>query len=82
MSDRAQSTAATVVRGRRRRRSEPPTTGPRGGVTTVTSAGMIRKNLWISHEENELLRRVAFDQRRTETDVIREGLRQVLGVQP
>jgi hypothetical protein len=52
-------------------------------VTTVNpAAGMIRKNIWISHEENEQLRRRAFDQRQTETDVIREGLRQVLGVNP
>lgn len=75
-------TAATVVSGRRRRRPAP-TAGPRGGVTTVNpAAGMIRKNIWISHEENEQLRRRAFDQRQTETDVIREGLRQVLGVNP
>ena len=80
MSSRKQSTAPTIVSGRRRRRPAP-TTGPRGGVTTVNpAAGMIRKNLWISHEENEALRRRAFDQRCTETDVIRQGLRQVLEV--
>ena len=57
---------------------DSPRTGPRGGTTTVTSTGMIRKNLWISHEENEALRRRAFDERRSETQIIRAGLRQIL----
>lgn len=57
---------------------DSPRTGPRGGTTTVTSTGMIRKNLWISHEENEALRRRAFDERRSETQIIRSGLRQIL----
>ena len=57
---------------------EAPRTGPRGGTTTVTSSGMIRKNLWISHEENEALRRRAFDERQSETQIIREGLRRML----
>ena len=60
--------------------SDKPTTGPRGGTTTVTSSGMIRKNLWISHEENEALRRQAFEERRSETDIIRSGLRRILGL--
>jgi hypothetical protein len=59
---------------------DSPRTGPRGGTTTVTSTGMIRKNLWISHEENEALRRRAFDERRSETQIIRAGLRQILGL--
>lgn len=62
--------------------SQGPRTGPRGGTTTVTSSGMIRKNLWISHEENEALRRQAFVERRSETNIIRAGLRQILGLPP
>jgi hypothetical protein len=54
---------------------EVPRTGPRGGTTTVTSSGMIRKNLWISHEENEALRRRAYEELQSETQIIREGLR-------
>lgn len=57
---------------------DSPRTGPRGGTTTVTSTGMIRKNLWISNEENEALRRRAFDERRSETQIIRAGLRRIL----
>ncbi len=59
---------------------EAPSTGPRGGTTTVTGSGMIRKNLWISHRENEALRRRAFEDRQSETQIIRAGLRQVLGL--
>lgn len=53
-------------------------TGPRGGTTTVTKSGMIRKNLWISDEENEALRQKAFDERLSETEIIRAGLRAIL----
>jgi hypothetical protein len=59
---------------------ETPSTGPRGGTTTVTSSGMIRKNLWISHQENEALRRRAFEDRQSETQIIRAGLRRILGL--
>lgn len=59
---------------------EAPRTGPRGGTTTVTSSGMIRKNLWISHEENEALRRRAYERRLSETQIIRAGLRRILGL--
>lgn len=51
--------------------------GPRGGTTTITG-DRVRKNLWITFEEAETLRRRAFATRRTETDLIREGLRLVL----
>lgn len=61
---------------------QPPQRGPRGGTTTVTSHGYIRKNLWISHEENEALRRKAFDERLSETKIIRAGLRTQLGLDP
>ncbi|MEM7480192.1 MAG: hypothetical protein AAF481_03365 [Acidobacteriota bacterium] len=39
---------------------------------------MIRKNLWISDEENEALRQKAFDERLSETEIIRAGLRAIL----
>ncbi len=53
--------------------------GPRGGTTTV-SGDRVRKNLWITREEAEALRRRAFESRRTETDLMREGLRWLLGL--
>ena len=56
----------------------PPPTGPRGGTTTITRSGMVKKNLWIPADEAEALRRKAFDERRSEADIVREGLRRVL----
>jgi len=58
--------------------SEDQPTGPRGGTTTVTKSGMVKKNLWIPQEEAEALREKAYVERRSEADIIREGLRLVL----
>jgi len=58
-----------------------PTRGPRGGTTTITASGRVRKNLWISHEENEALRRQAYETRHSETEIIRRGLRAALGLE-
>jgi len=52
--------------------------GPRGGTTTVTASGMVKKNLWIPSEMAEELRAVAYRERRSEADLIREGLRREL----
>lgn len=52
--------------------------GPRGGTTTVTRSGMVKKNLWIPREEAEALRQKAFEERRSEADIIREGLELML----
>ncbi|MGH7339232.1 MAG: hypothetical protein ACREKH_01950 [Candidatus Rokuibacteriota bacterium] len=53
--------------------------GPRGGTTTISESGMIRKNLWLSAELCEALRHKAFEERRTEADIIKEALRRMLG---
>lgn len=34
--------------------------GPRGGVTTVTKSGMVRKTLWLHEDEAEALRERAY----------------------
>jgi hypothetical protein len=52
--------------------------GPRGGETTVSKTGMIKKTLWLHLDEVEALRAKAFEERRTESDIIREGLRRIL----
>jgi hypothetical protein len=57
--------------------SEHPT-GPRGGTTTVSKTGKIKKNLWIPAEDAEALRRAAFERRTSEAEIIREGLRRAL----
>ena len=67
----------TRLEGTREIDSQTPT-GPRGGTTTVTKSGMVKKNLWIPQDEAEMLREKAFHERRSEADIIREGLRVVL----
>ncbi len=49
--------------------------GPRGGKTTVSKKGRLRKTFWLDEAENEALRREAFDTRRSETEIVRELLR-------
>lgn len=63
-------------------KSEEQPVGPRGGTTTVTKSGMVKKNLWIPQDEAEALREKAFVERRSEADIIREGLRSVLDDEP
>jgi len=49
-------------------------TGPRGGTTTVTESGLVKKNLWFPMEDAEWLRRVAYERHVSEADVIRLGI--------
>jgi hypothetical protein len=55
--------------------------GPRGGETTVSKTGMIRKNVWLHPDEAEALRERAYAERRTEAEILREGLRRILGME-
>lgn len=52
--------------------------GPRGGTTTLTKSGLVRKNFWLPTDEAEALRYKAFKERRTEADIIRDALREIL----
>lgn len=49
--------------------------GPRGGTTTVSESGMVKKNLWVPAALAEELRRRAFKERRPEAEIVREALR-------
>jgi hypothetical protein len=55
--------------------------GPRGGTTTVSESGMVRKTIWLHEDEAEALRRRAFDERRGESEIVREALRRLLGIE-
>lgn len=66
---------------RKAKNTPPSATGPRGGTTTVTQSGMVKKNLWIERELAEVLRRTAFELRWSEAEIIRTGLRHVLAHQ-
>jgi hypothetical protein len=58
-----------------------PSTGPRGGETTVSKSGMVRKTLWLHGDEAEALRERAFRERRAESEIVREALRKLLGIE-
>ena len=55
--------------------------GPRGGETTISKTGMIRMTLWLHEDEAEALRLKAFRERRTQAEILREGLRRVLDLE-
>ena len=55
--------------------------GPRGGSTTVSASGMVRKTLWLHGDEAEALRERAYRERRAESEIMREALRQLLGIE-
>jgi len=55
--------------------------GPRGGETTVTKSGMVRKTIWLHSEEAETLRLRAFEERRAESEIVRAALRLYLGIE-
>ncbi|HEY2294378.1 MAG TPA: hypothetical protein VGM86_27070 [Thermoanaerobaculia bacterium] len=42
---------------------------------------MIRKTLWLHPDEAEALRQKAFHERRTEAEILREGLRRIVGLE-
>jgi hypothetical protein len=55
--------------------------GPRGGKTTVSASGMVRKTLWLHGDEAEALRERAYRERRAESEIMREALRRLLGIE-
>ena len=58
-----------------------PAEGPRGGRTTVSASGMVRKSLWLHGDEAEALRERAYRERRAESEIMREALRWRLGIE-
>jgi hypothetical protein len=63
------------------RRMSEKRKGPRGGETTISKTGMIRMTLWLHEDEAEALRLKAFRDRRTQAEILREGLRRVLDLE-
>ena len=57
------------------------TKGPRGGETTVSKSGMVRKTLWLHGDEADALREKAYQERRAESEIVREALRAYLGIE-
>jgi Ribbon-helix-helix protein, copG family len=54
--------------------------GPRGGTTVFTPGGLQKKNFYLDTEEVRALRKRAFDEERSESDIAREALRLYLGL--
>lgn len=52
--------------------------GPRGGKTTKTDTGLVRKTIWLHEDESEALREKAFNERRSESEIVREAVRKLL----
>lgn len=52
--------------------------GPKGGTTTVTRTGHVKKNLWLPADMAEELRRKAFELRIAEAEIIRRALAKFL----
>jgi len=55
--------------------------GPRGGETTISKSGMVRKTLWLHGDEADALREKAYQERRAESEIVREALRGFLGIE-
>lgn len=61
---------------------KPRRIGPRGGTTTTTSSGaLIRKTIYIHPDEESALRRDAYENRRSESEILRELIRRKYGIE-
>lgn len=56
--------------------------GPKGGTTTTTPGGLRRKVFYLNEEEATELRRRAFEEEVTESQLVRDALRTFLGLVP
>jgi hypothetical protein len=59
--------------------TEKPT-GPRGGKTTLTPGGLLKKTVYLESEEWEALRKRSFLEQRPISELIRSLIREGLGL--
>lgn len=57
-----------------------PKAGPRGGRTTVTPGGMLKKTVYFDPEEWAALKKKSYEEDRPISEIIREILRAGLGL--
>jgi hypothetical protein len=62
------------------KRQEGSKLGPRGGLTTVTPGGLNRLSTYILPAEREAVRRRAFEEDTSISEVIRDAIRAYLGL--
>ncbi len=55
--------------------------GPRGGTTTTSPGGLIRKAFWMHPDEVAALRKAAYEENRTEAEIIREIVREHFNIE-
>lgn len=48
--------------------------------TGITKTG-VKKTIWFHRDEAEALRRAAFEERRSESEIVRQAVRELLGVE-
>jgi len=77
--DEARAAASGKSAAEKERRSRggkrQPILGPRGGETTVTPGGLTRVSTYLEPEERAAVRRRAFEEERSISDVIRSAIR-------
>lgn len=69
---------ARVSRTQKASAPAKPLRGPRGGLTTVTPGGLTRVSTYLDDEERAAVRRRAYDEERSISDVIRSSVRSYL----
>ena len=50
------------------------------GATTITTAGLHRKTVYFDDDEWKAIRRRAFEDERSYTDIVRDAVRRLLGL--
>ena len=65
----------------KRRSKATAAAGPRGGETTVTPGGFTRMSAYMDPRERAALRKKAFVEDRSVSDVIRSAVRGYLGLE-
>ena len=61
-------------------RSKAAPKGPRGGQTTLTAGGLLKKTVYLDPEEWDELRRKSYEESRPISEIIRELIRAGLGL--
>jgi len=54
------------------KRKDTKRTGPRGGDTTVTAGGLLKKTIYFSPEEWQALRKKSYEEERPVSEIVRQ----------
>jgi hypothetical protein len=63
-------------------KSRKPRVGPLGGTTNFTPGGLVRKATHLEPKVEEVLRRKAYKERKSEASILRQALLEHLGMAP